>query len=180
MMIGSKFKFYRKSALLLSLFIVVFSSCSKKDNEPNPDYVGTWVALQTITQDGETMQFKDIMTFTKDGFNDRGQVYDVSTSKYIDYVKLNGTMTISGAVMNISITEIGVSSVDPISGAPTGIIVMYKEGTSQYDLIFSQTGQPKTFISEFSVDGPILTLKTDNNDDGDYTDINETTFYTKQ
>jgi hypothetical protein len=158
----------------------MFSSCSKNDNEVTPDYVGTWIALETITQNEGSMQFKDIMTFTKDGFSDKGQVYDVSTSKFIDYVKLNGTMSVSGAVMNINITEIGVSSFDPISGAPTGIIVMYKEGTSQYDLIFSETGQPKTFLSEFSVAGTILTLKTDNNSDGDYTDINETTFYTKQ
>jgi hypothetical protein len=176
----SKFKSFSKSILLLSLIIVLSSSCNKKDNELNPDYVGTWMALQTITQDGMSIQFKDLMTFTKDGFNDLGQVYDVITSRFIDYVKLNGTMTISGAVMNINITEIGVSSFDPISGAPTGIISMYKEGTSQYDLIFTQTGQPKTFKSEFSVAGTILTLKTDNNNDGDFTDINETTLYTKQ
>jgi hypothetical protein len=175
----SKFKSFSKSILLLSLIIVLFSSC-KKDNEPIPDYVGTWMALQTITQDGMSIQFKDLMTFTKDSFSDLGQVYDVTTSKFVDYVKLNGTMTISGALMNINITEIGVSSFDPISGAPTGIISMYKEGTSQYDLIFTQTGQPKTFKSEFSVAGTILTLKTDNNNDGDFTDINETTLYTKQ
>jgi hypothetical protein len=124
MRIKYKFKCFSKSVLLFSLLIVVFSSCSKKDNEVNPDYVGTWIALQTITQDGVSMQFKDIMTFTQDGFSDRGQIYDVSTSNYIDYVKLNGTISVSGAIMNINITEIGVSSVDPISGAPTGIIVM--------------------------------------------------------
>jgi hypothetical protein len=176
----SKFKCFSNSVLLLSVIIVLFSSCNKKDNELNPDYVGTWMALQTITQDGVSIQFKDLMTFSKDGFSDLGQVYDVITSKYIDYVKLNGTMSVSGDVMNINITEIGVSSFDPISGAPTGIISMYKEGTSQYDLIFTQTGQPKTFKSEFSVAGTVLTLKTDNNNDGDFTDINETTFYTKQ
>jgi hypothetical protein len=124
MRIKYKFKCFSKSVLLFSLLIVVFSSCSKKDNEVNPDYVGTWIALQTITQDGVSMQFKDIMTFLQDGFSDRGQIYDVSTSNYIDYVKLNGTISVSGAIMNINITEIGVSSVDPISGAPTGIIVM--------------------------------------------------------
>jgi hypothetical protein len=176
----SKLKCLSKSVLLLSLIVVLFSSCNKKDNELNPDYVGTWMALQTITQDGYSIQFKDIMTFTKDGFSDLGQVYDVTTSKFIDYVKLNGTLSVSAAVMNINITEIGISSFDPISGAPTGMITMYKEGTSQYDLIFTQTGQPKTFKSEFSVDGTILTLKTDNNNDGDFTDINETSLYTKQ
>src|ERR1035437_4931600 len=105
----SKFKCFSNSVLLLSVIIVLFSSCNKKDNELNPDYVGTWMALQTITQDGVSIQFKDLMTFSKDGFSDLGQVYDVITSKYIDYVKLNGTMSVSGDVMNINITEIGVS-----------------------------------------------------------------------
>ena len=174
-----KSKWLSKSFLLISVFVILFSSC-KKNDEVNPDYVGTWSAIETMTESGVSMQYKDIITFSKGGFNDLGQLYDASTSKYIDYVKLNGTISVSGTTMNVKITEIGVSSFDMISGKPTGTIVTYKEGSSQYESLFTTTGQPKSFKSEYSVSGNKMTIKTDNNNDGDYTDANETTIYTKQ
>jgi hypothetical protein len=57
---------------------------------------------------------------------------------------------------------------------------MYKEGTPQFDNIFSQTGQTQTFGFEFSISGNTLTVYSDYNSDGDYLDEDEAVVYTKQ
>jgi hypothetical protein len=169
----SKCKYF----LLISVFILLLS-CDKGD-DVNPDYVGTWSAFEVVTEDGITLNIKDIMTFTKEGFSDLGQIYYASASKYIDFIKMNGTISVSGNIMNVKITEIGVSLID-MTGMPTGTIVTYKEGSSQYDKLLVQTGQPKSFKSEYVVLGNKMTIKTDSNNDGDYTDAYETTVYIKQ
>jgi hypothetical protein len=92
---------------------------------------------------------------------------------------MNGTISVSGNIMNFKITEIGVSSVD-FNSMPTGTIVTYKEGSGQYNKLFDQLGQPKSFNSEYVVIGNKMTIKTDNNHDGDCTDANETSVYIKQ
>jgi hypothetical protein len=58
--------------------------------------------------------------------------------------------------------------------------ISYKEGSAEFEAILSQSEQSKTFESEYSVSGDKFTLKTDNNDDGDYLDGDEVTVYTKQ
>jgi hypothetical protein len=157
---------------------MLLSSC-KKDGDVNPDYVGTWISYEIVTEDGITMNIKDIMTFTKEGFNDLGQIYYPSEGKYMDVTKMYGTISVNGNIMNVKITEIGISRLN-MNEIPTGTIVTYKEGSSQYNQLFIQTGQPKSFESEYVVLGNKMTIKTDNNNDGDYTDANETTVYTKQ
>lgn len=174
-----KLKWFSKSVLLFSTLVVLFTSC-KKDDEINPDYVGSWATIETMSLDGIPTQFKDIMTFSKSGFNDLGQIYDESTSKYIDFIKLNGTISVSGTTMNVKITSIGVSTFDMITRQFTGTIVMNKEGSSVFNNLLTETDQPKSFVSEYSVSGNTMTIKTDNNNDGDYTDADETTVYTKQ
>jgi hypothetical protein len=171
-------KWLNKSGLLIFTFVILFSSCRK--DTVNPDYVGKWSAIEIFTENGVSIQYKDIMTFSTGGFNDLGQLYDASTSKFIDYIELNGTISVSGTTMSVMITEIGFSSFDMISGKPTGTIVSYKEGSSQFESLITQSGQPKSFTSEYSVSGNEMTIKTDNNNDGDYTDLNETIVYTKQ
>lgn len=167
-----------KSFLLMFLFVILFSSCKK--DEVDPDYVGTWSATGTLTEDGISTQIKDNMIFSRSGFTELVQVYDATTSKYIDYIKLIGTLTVTATTMNITVTEIGISSFDIISGKPTGTIATYKDGTSQFNTLFAQTGLSKTFKSEYSVSGNQITIKTDNNNDGDYLDVDEVSVYTKE
>jgi hypothetical protein len=120
------------------------------------------------------------MTLSKSGFSDLYQVYNPLTGKYTDYIKLGGLLSVSGSTMTIKATEIGVSSFDLVTGYPTGSITTYKEGSSQFESLFSVSGQAKTQKSEYSIEGNKLTVKTDNNNDGDYTDADETTVYTRQ
>ena len=170
------FKWLTKSFLMISVFFVFSSSC-KKENTINPDYVGTWSIVDANSQ-GE--QYKDNITFSKDGFLELGQLYGVSTNKYIDYIKLKGTISVNGSRMSFKVTEIGATSFDYNTGKPTGIIVSYKEGSSQFDNLILQTQQIKSFDLEYNVLGNKLSIMSDHNNDGDYTDANETTVYTRQ
>jgi hypothetical protein len=165
----------RKSILFFSFLVFVLSSCSK-DDTVNPEYVGTWSA--TMVSSG--MQIKDNMTFTKDGFSEVGQLYNASTSKWINYMKSTGSISINGTTMTVTYKGIGISAVDPISGYPTGSIIMYGSSSTEFQSILSSSGQAITFDSKFSVSGNKLTLMTDNNGNGIYTDPGETTEYTKQ
>lgn len=167
-----------KIFLLIAMPVIVLWSC-KNNEEVNADYVGTWSAQVTVADDANSIQCKDKITFTPSGFSDLIQVYNPSTDKYIDYQKLNGTMSVNNSILNLKVSEIGISTFD-VTGYPTGSIIMYKEGSNVFDLLFLQTDKTPTFKSEYSVSGNQLTLKTDNNLDGDYTDAGETTVYTKE
>jgi hypothetical protein len=167
-----------KALLMIAVPVIMLSSCSK-DDEVSADYMGTWSAVVTVSESGNSIQCKDKFTFTQSGFSDLLQLRDPSTGKYIDYMKLNGSMTVSGNALNMKVTEIGVSTFD-VAGYPTGSIIMYKEGSSVFTSLFSQTGQSQNVKSVYEVSGSKMTLKTDNNNDGDYTDDGETTVYTKE
>jgi len=175
---NSRVNFLSRSVLMVSIITVMISSCKKDD--PDPEYVGSWAATQAIFTEDAILQIRDIMTFTKDSYTDVAQIFDESTNEYIDYLKLIGTLTVDETIMHIDINEVGLSSVDLLSGKPTGTIVMYKEGTPQFDNIFSQTGQTQTFGFEFSISENTMTIYSDYNGDGDYNDEDEAIVYTKQ
>ncbi len=165
--------------LIISLFVFSLLSSCKKDNV-NPDYVGTWVATGTINLSNMTMDYKDVITFSTSSFEDIGKVKNPVTSAWLDFVGLKGSMTVNGNVMDITLTDAGITTFDAVTGLPTGTLVYYKDNQSEFSTILTQSGMKKTFQSEYSISGNNLTLKTDLNNDGDYTDANETTVYTKQ
>ena len=171
----SKLIFPVKSILFFTFIVFVLSSCSK-DDTVNPEYVGTWSA----TSESSGTQVKDNITFTKDGFTEIGQLYNTTTSKWINYMKSTGSISITGTTMTVTYKGIGISAVDPISGYPTGSITMYNTGSTEFQSIMSSSGQTTSFVSQYSVSGNQLTLMTDNNGNGTYTDSGETTVYTKQ
>ena len=165
----SKFHFSAKSILLISVIFLLVSSCSK-DDTVNPAYVGTW----SITTTESGVQVKDNMTFTKDGFTDIAQMYYPTTNKWIDIIKTTGTISVTGSTMTITYTGIGVLT------DLTGSITMSTTGSSDFQRIMSENGIPLTFSSQFSVAGKKLTIMTDMNNNGNYTDPGETIVYTKQ
>jgi len=152
-----KSNYFCKSLLLLSVFVVLFSSCVKEDEE-NPDYAGTWTITETTTEDGETVQIKENLTLTKDGFADLIQIYDESSSKYIDFSKLIGKLSVSGTTMTVNLTKIGFTTLDVLTNSPTGTLVYYKKGDSTFELLMAQSGGSETFTSAYSVSGNKLTL----------------------
>jgi hypothetical protein len=170
----------RSAGIILCLFAIIslFNSCKKDD--PDPYYVGTWAAEDSIVDGDQSIQVRDEMTFTKDSFTDMFQVYDETKSLYVDYLELKGALSVSGSIMSFTINELGISSFDPITGNPTGVITLYESGTSGFESIFGQISQPRNFSLDFSVSGNIMSIKSDNNGDGDYNDAGEITQYTKQ
>jgi len=166
-------------AIVLTVLAVFCSSCEQDDEVPS-DYVGTWIAEISIPTASGFTSIRDVMTFTEDGVIDLLQFPGGSTDKWIDYMNLKGSISVNENMMTVTIAEIGISSVNAVTGLPTGTIISYKEGSAEFEAILSQSEQSKTFDSEYSVSGDKLTLKTDNNDDGDYLDEEEVTVYTKQ
>jgi len=172
-------KLLNPTQFIILLFGLTFCYACEKDKN-NPDYVGTWVATGTISVDTVIMEMKDIMTFSTNTFSDIGQIKNPDTNAWINLIGLKGSISVNGNIMNVAITEIGMSAFDMLTGMPTGDIVYYKDSQSQFSSLLSQSGMKKTFKSEYSISVNYLTLKTDNNNDGDYNDENEVTIYTKQ
>jgi len=173
-----KTKILSRSILLLSVVIISLSSC-KKDDPEVANYIGTWSSIQNVTQDGISMDIKDVITLTEDSFIDIAQFLNPSTGKYVDLMKMSGNLSVLSTTMLVTIKEIGINQIDPNTGQSTGMFSV-KEGDAQFEDLFIKLGLSKSFKSEYSVNGNKLTLKTDGNNDGDYTDKNETVIYTRQ
>lgn len=169
-----------KSLMFLLMISALLSTSCKKDDEDDEkaDYVGKWTSEETITSEEGTNSYKDIMTLTRTTFEDIIMTPD-SEDEWVDSFILKGTISANGNVMDVHVTEISVSDIDPDSGEFTGRMTTYKEGSLLFEAIIAESGQDKDFQSEYSIEGNQMTLKTDTNDDGDYNDPNETTLYTR-
>lgn len=176
---SSKFRGIHRLVLMLTALLIFSSSC-KKDDEVTSDYVGTWIAVESIPTASGYTSIRDVMTFTENSVIDLIQFPGGSTDQWIDYMNLKGLVSVSGNMMTVTIAEIGISSLNAVTGMPTGTIVSYKEGSTEFENILRLSGQSKTFKSEYNVSGNKLTIKTDNNNDGDYLDEDEVTVYTRQ
>lgn len=160
--------------IVVTAMIISISSCSK-DNEITADYVGTWVANSSM--DGS--ETKETMTFTSTNVTDLLQIKNATTNTWVDYLSMKGSISVNKQIMTVTLTEIGLAF-DFMTGEPTATMTTYKAGSSLFDLILEGSGQSASFQSEYSVSGNTLTIKTDNNDDGDYLDEEESVTYTKQ
>lgn len=172
---------FRKLCVMASLMalVIIFSTSCKEDDPVRPDYVGTWETVESVPTDEGHVQVKDIMTFNETGFTNMAQM-ELLAGKWVDFASMKGTMTVSGDFMNVIVTEIGITSLNMITGLPTGVITSYQKGSTEYDALFAQLGESKSFESKFTVAGNKLTLQTDKNEDGDYLDELETSVYTKK
>jgi hypothetical protein len=164
---------------VLTLFVIFSSSC-KKEDEVLPDYVGTWIVVENIPIATGFISYREVMTFSQDSVIDLMQIPGRSIDNWADYMNLKGSISVNGNIMTININEIGMSSLDPITGMPTGTLISYKETGPEFQSILAAGEQPKVFESEYTVSGNKLTMKKDNNNDGDYLDSDEITVYTKQ
>lgn len=176
-----KCKWSAKTLLLAFVCTVWFSSC-QKDDEANGDYVGTWAATETVTSNGLSLQAKDIITFSENSFTDVLQIVNplTGTGGFVDYIKLSGSVSVSGSTMTMKIAEVGIVNFDLTTGLPTGTMTTYRAGSSEYNELLAEVGQQESFQSKYSISGNKMTIKTDLNNDGDYDDASETTVYTRQ
>lgn len=164
-------------AFVIALATISFtmSSCSK-DKEISADYVGTWVTNTTL--DGD-LEAKETLTLTSNTFNIKYQMKDATSGAWMDYISMKGSISVNNQLITGTITEIGIAF-DPITGEPTATMTTYQAGSSLFNLIIEESVEGATFTSEYSVSGNTLTLKTDDNNDGDYLDEGESEIFTKQ
>lgn len=169
-------KWFCKSVLLFSLCGLLFTSCGNDNDkeEPQANYVGTWVNVGTSSEDGLSVPTKNTIVLTTNSFSYVSQLSLLGT--YCDLGKVEGTMTVSGDKVNATITGFGMASEENITSG----VVVYKKGSSEFDSLIESSGIPTSFEVKYSVSGNFLTLSIDENNDGDYIDENETVVYTKQ
>ena len=168
-----------KVVTLLAILVISISSCSKNDNQVHPDYVGAWMSIDSISTVYGNTSLKDVITLTETSFTDLKQIQFMNA--WMDFISMKGTLSASGNLINVHITEAGTSfDMDTLLPfLPLGKITSYKEGTPEFDSLLSLAKLSQTFKSEYSVSGNKLTLKTDYNNNGKY-EANETTVYTRQ
>lgn len=170
-----KTKWLNKQVYLLAIFAISVTSCDEDTLHP---YIGSWFYYISNTGNGKDMNFKEIRTYTENTFTDLLQ-YSVN-NKWVDAIKLKGGLTVVDKTMNINITEVGISMLNEQTGMPTGEIYMYKKGSDDFKTIITESGLPTSYQLTYSISGRKMTLMTDSNGDGDFTDENESIIYTKQ
>jgi hypothetical protein len=164
----------------ISLVIFSFNSCKKDDDNKNdPAYVGTWSRTDNIPVDTFSLQVKDLLTFTKTTVKNMGQIYNSDTDAWLDLMGMKGTFTSSGKNLNITVNQVGISDFDTL-GIPTGNIQYFTKDDTEFNLVLGELGQKENFDAEYSISGNKLTMKVDDNDDGDFLDDGETQVYTKE
>jgi hypothetical protein len=157
------------------------ASCEKDDNEDiTPDYVGTWVRTESVTEEGVTIEIKDIVSFTEYSFSNQGQLKNPGTGEWIDLLKLKASISVDGNAMDVTVHEIGMSDMDWDTGLPTGDILYFREGEAGFEEALAAVEVEENFDAEYSRSGNQLTLKSDDNNDGDFDDEGETVVYTRQ
>ncbi|HLO58459.1 MAG TPA: hypothetical protein VK179_06940 [Bacteroidales bacterium] len=165
----------------ISLVIFSFNSCKKDDDNNNndPAYVGTWSRTDTIPVDTFALQVKDLLTFTKTTVTNMGQIYNPDTDEWLDLMGMKGTFTASGKTLDITVDQVGISDFDTL-GIPSGNIQYFTKDDAEFNLVLNELDQKENFQAEYNVSGNKLTMKVDDNDDGDFTDDGETQVYTKE
>ena len=167
-----------KIASLMAL-IVIFSTACKDDDPVLPEYAGTWVTVRAVPTQNGYSQVKEVMTLSENSYSDLLQS-QISTDVWTSIFSMGGTMVVSGNLMNVTLTEIGITSLSGVTGLPTGVITTYKKGTDEFNQLITDKDQPKTFEAKYSISGNKLTIQIDKNGNGDYLDEMETSVYTKQ
>ena len=105
-------KWFCKSVLLFSLCGLLFTSCGDDKDEPDADYVGTWVSVETTSEDGLSAPTKNTLVLTANSFSYVSQLYFI---EYFDLAKMEGSITVSGDKVNATVTGFGMASEDEIT-----------------------------------------------------------------
>lgn len=172
-----------KTSLLLFIAasILTVSSCKKDDDDDNKqtDYVGIWATEETVPTDEGSITIKDVITFSENSFTEVAKVKDPSTDKWVDLLGRKGSINANTGEMNVTLTEAGATTVD-IKGEPTGVLVYYKDGTSEFAELLLEMEMSKNYKAKYTISGNSLTLKADNNNNGSFDDEDEVHIFTKQ
>ena len=142
--------------ILLGLIIIGGIACNEEDE---PEYVGSWVTTQQ-TLCGEA---QNKLTLTESNFTVIVS-QKISTNLYIDVAGIKGGLAVTEN--NVVLTPSAVASID--STGSTGL-VWYEKGSDEYNAINDDFFEiPDNVTGEYEINGDELTMKMDNNGDGEY------------
>lgn len=177
----SKLLFRSALFVFVSIALLSVSSCKKDDDDDKTptDFLGTWVAEETVPTDLGDLQVRDIVTFTPTNFTEVAKIYDESSDEWIDFIGRKGNIVVHTGSMDVTLTEAGTAELDDL-GNPTGAITYYKDGTQEFTQILEFLEMEKNYKALYTVSGSTLTLKSDDNNNGSYDDEDEVHVFTKQ
>lgn len=174
--------FLLKLVSVLLLLTFLDQSCKKADHNPDQDnakYIGTWLDMRSVDEGEATVEVKNILTLSTDSLSYFAQYGITALGPWIGVFKLNGTAADSaGMVLKVTVTSISVPKFDANDNI-TGYTV-YKPTDPTFLQLLSQFNFEQSFGFKYSISGNQMTLKRDFNNDGDFSDVNETIVYTKQ
>lgn len=159
---------------------VTFENITFKEDEIKNDYLGTWSTTRSMILPSGYQESKEIITFSETHFENIVQLFDITKDKWINYMSTKGTLSVHNNLMNVHLSDLGISSFDGPTGKFTGNITSYAAGTNEYKAILALSGQKEDFISWYNISDNKMILKIDANDDGDYTDADDVNEYTRQ
>ena len=176
MKISKNFKLLLFGTLLLG----TIASCKKDDSDGPKDYVGDWVTEKTVETVEGSLDLKDIVKFKESTFTETVSMYDPISDEWINMIGRKGDFTAEDGEMDVTITAIGYSTEDDITGYPTGNIVYYKDGTDEFDELLVELEMSKNYKALYTIEDDKLTLKADDNNNGKYDDEDEVNIFTRK
>jgi hypothetical protein len=155
--------------VLLSL-LMIFTSCEKEDKTPG--YIGVWEMTNSITEDGITLNMKDVLTLEEGNFIESIQMK--YGDQYLEILVMKGDLVATETKFSFTITSIGALNSNTLD------MDWYNEGTDAFDSFLREELQYTTnsYSIAYSVEGKVLILKSDMNGDGVISD-SEKLKYTK-
>ncbi|MGQ8335910.1 hypothetical protein ACUNWD_05115 [Sunxiuqinia sp. A32] len=175
-----KLNYLASRLALITLAFTFIVSCSKDDSDNNPDYVGTWVAEYTETQDDVTLDAKEVLTLTENSFIDEGMIKYPVLNVWIKYFEIEGELSVSGNKINVFPNKIGIISIDEETGWLAEDMTYYNYEDGEFDVLLEEFEFEESTEIEYRVDGNKLTMMQDYNMDGDFDDEDEQVVYTRQ
>ena len=160
---------------IVIILAMLISSCSN-DKETIPDYIGTWTTTQSETVDGTIVNLKSTLTLSEGKYNDNIQVV-AAPGVFMDLMKLFCDMTADDNQMHITIKRFGI--IEVINDQPTGKMLYYIPNDSEFQDLITSAGLSNPFTLQYNVDGNILSIRYDANQNGQI-DSSEITNYTRE
>ena len=160
-----------KAMLLVTVAVILIhvTSCRKDEKADKPaDYVGTWICDKTVDSEDGSFVIRDVVTFSKNSFTEVAKIQDTD-GNWLSIIGRKGNFTPGDGKMDVSLTEAGMTGFDS-NGNPTGNIVYYKAGTSEFSDVLVEMEMSQHYKAQYSVAGSSLTLTADTNDNGSYDD----------
>ncbi len=166
-----------KTKLLLVLVILAsFIACEKKNE--GPIYAGTWekvVENDTVATDPFTIVLnqKMVITLTKDTWKMVSQIkIPPVINDYTEYVGFKGTMTVDGEDAEIVFTDAGIRQFDTQNLTFIDAQIIWYNATddpTMFSSVMNEYGPDYTTVqAKMTVSGNTLTMKTDDNMNGQF------------